>query len=298
MKPHRIVRAVMLDWAGTTVDHGSIAPVLALQTLFLRHGITLSSQDARRDMGLLKRDHIRAILTLPNISAEWMVRTGHEPSAEDVARLFEEFGPLQMAIIAERSQLIAGVAETIAEWQQCGIRVGTTTGYTREMLAPVLAQAAENGYRPDATVCPDEVSAGRPAPWMLMRNAQLLDVYPPSLCVKIGDTVSDIEEGHNAGMWTIGLTRTGNLVGLDAADWERLSLEEKRSRLRDAENTMRRAGAHFVVEDLAACDQALHQIEELLATGSAPATVPLSGQSTGQKSARTEADSSAVRLFS
>jgi phosphonoacetaldehyde hydrolase len=277
MKRSGRILAVMLDWAGTTVDHGSIAPVLALQALFARHGIALSSQDARRDMGLLKRDHIRAILALPNIRSEWAQIRGHEPASEDVSALFEEFGPLQMDIITQHSQLILGVKETAAEWQQRGIRIGTTTGYTREMLAPVLAQAAENGYKPDASVCPDEAGAGRPAPWMLMRNAQLLDVYPPSSCVKIGDTVSDIEEGRNAGMWTVGITRTGNLIGLDAADWEALEDVEKNRRLRSAEASLRDAGAHFVAEDLAACGDTLRQIEDLLIRNAEPSFDPVRG---------------------
>lgn len=258
------LKAVMLDWAGTTVDHGSIAPVVALQALFARHGVELSDENARRDMGLLKRDHIRAILALPAIRKEWSAKKGREPSIDDVAALFEEFIPLQKTIIAAHSQLIEGVPEIVTAWQSRGLRIGTTTGYTREMLAPVLAQAIAGGYRPDATACPDEVGAGRPAPWMLMRNAQLLDVYPPSACVKIGDTVSDIEEGINAGMWTIGLTRTGNLVGLDAAGWMRQSAQEKHCKLAQAEAILRAAGADFVAEDLPACDSILARIEQNL----------------------------------
>jgi phosphonoacetaldehyde hydrolase len=258
------IRAIMLDWAGTAVDHGSIAPILALQTLFARHGIALTAEDARRDMGLLKRDHIRAILALGNVGAKWREMTGRESAEEDVYSLFEEFEPLQMEIIVEHSQVIPGVAETVQEWQSRGVRVGSTTGYTRSMLAPVLAQAAEQGYRPDASVCPDEVSAGRPAPWMLMKNAQLLDVYPPSACVKIGDTVVDIEEGKNAGMWTIGLTRTGNLVGLDREQWERLPEAEKRQRIGRAEETLLESGADCVAEDIATCRAALAEIEKRL----------------------------------
>jgi phosphonoacetaldehyde hydrolase len=258
--PQRI-RAVMLDWAGTTVDHGSVAPVTALQTLFAAHHIQLTAEDARRDMGLLKRDHIRAILALPNIREEWRNITGQLPGEAEVDSLFHEFGPLQMQIILKHSTLIPGVVEVVKRWQERGLLIGTTTGYTREMLAPVLQCAAEGGYRPDASVCPDEVGAGRPAPWMLMRNAQLLGVYPPASCVKIGDTVSDIEEGKNAGMWTIGLTRTGNLIGLDAVSWEHLSECEKQARLKSAKEIMRNAGADFVVEDLAECDRILAQID-------------------------------------
>ena len=261
MKQHARIRALMLDWAGTTVDHGSIAPVAALQELFSRHNIRLSSEDARRDMGLLKRDHIRAILALPNIRAEWLAITAREPEEEDVHSLFEEFRPLQSAILGQHSHLIEGVAEITQAWQKRGLRIGSTTGYTREMLAPILAEATRNGYSPDASVCPDEVGAGRPAPWMLMRNAKLLDVYPPSSCVKIGDTVSDIEEGKNAGMWTIGLTRTGNLVGLDAAEWNQLSNPQKQHRLQIAEEILLSAGADFIAEDLAACDDILTQID-------------------------------------
>lgn len=252
----------MLDWAGTTVDHGSVAPVVALQSLFLTHGLTLSAEDARKDMGLLKRDHIRAILALPNIRNEWHAKTGQLPGEAEVVSLYGEFGALQFEIVAKYSKLIAGVADTVRRWQQRGLRIGSTTGYTREMLDPVLAQARKDGYCPDASVCPDEVGAGRPLPWMLARNAQLLGVYPPSSCVKIGDTVSDIEEGRNAGMWTIGLTRTGNLLGLDLEAWTALPEDQKSERIKRAEEKLLSAGAHFVAEDLAACDSILSLIDE------------------------------------
>jgi phosphonoacetaldehyde hydrolase len=266
LRPELAIRAIFLDWAGTTVDHGSMAPVLALQTLFQRHGIKLSNADARRDMGLLKRDQIHAILSRPNIRAEWSTLRGHEPEDADTQSLFEEFGPLQLEIIAQHSQLLPGVVETISVWQQQGLRIGTTTGYTRAMLAPVLDQSIQKGYHPDATVCPDEVGAGRPAPWMLMRNMELLGVYPPNCCVKIGDTVADIQEGRNAGMWTIGLTRTGNLIGLDKGQWENLAADERLLRLRNAEETLRNAGADYVAEDIPSCVSLISLIEQKLAS--------------------------------
>jgi phosphonoacetaldehyde hydrolase len=270
MRPPLHLRAVMLDWAGTTVDHGSIAPVVALQALFARHEIDLSSEDARRDMGLLKRDHIQEILDLPSIRHAWAARTGRLPGPKEVSALFEQFIPLQKDILAGHSQLIDGVAETVSAWQSRGLRIGATTGYTRDMLAPILVQAIAGGYRPDSAICPDDVGAGRPAPWMLLRNAQLLDVYPPAACVKIGDTVSDIEEGLNAGMWTIGITRTGNLVGLDAASWSRLVPEDQQARLRQAADALLAAGAHCVAEDLPACAQLLAQIDRRLRDGKGP----------------------------
>jgi phosphonoacetaldehyde hydrolase len=264
MKPFSRLRAVMLDWAGTAVDHGSIAPVIVLQELFARHRIALSSDEARRDMGLLKRDHIRAILALPSVCEKWRAVAGRDPASEDVDSLFADFNLLQPNILSRHSQLIDGVVEATTEWRARGLRIGSSTGYTREMLIPIAELAAACGYVPDASVCPDEVGAGRPAPWMLHRNMRMLDIYPPSACVKIGDTVSDIEEGRNAGMWTIGLTRTGNLVGLDAATWAQLDTVSQQSRLASAAEQLLQAGANYVAEDLSACTLLLEQIEQRL----------------------------------
>jgi len=102
---------------------------------------------------------------------------------------------------------------------------------------------------------------------MLMKNAQLLEVYPPTTCVKIGDTVVDMEEGRNAGMWTIGLTRTGNLVGLDSEQWAQLPAATKKVQLDHAKKILIEAGADYVAEDLASCNHALAKIERRLRNG-------------------------------
>lgn len=264
MKRFAHLRAVMLDWAGTTVDHGSIAPVIVLQELFASHRIELSPEEARRDMGLLKRDHIRAILALPSISEKWRAAAGREPAPEDVDLLYADFNLLQPNILSLHSQLIDGVVEATSAWRARGLRIGSSTGYTREMLAPIAQQAAAQGYSPDASVCPDEAGAGRPAPWMLHQNMRLLNIYPPAACVKIGDTVSDIEEGRNAGMWTIGLTRTGNLVGLDAPSWAQLDTDRQQSRLAEAAQQLFQAGANYIAENLLACTALLEQIDDSL----------------------------------
>lgn len=103
-----------------------------------------------------------------------------------------------------------------------------------------------------------------------MRNAEILDVYPPRACVKIGDTVVDIEEGRNAGMWTIGITKTGNLVGLDQNEWNQLPEGRRRTLLARAEDVLLNAGADFVAEDLASCAPALSAIEERLRRADPP----------------------------
>ena len=93
-------------------------------------------------------------------------------------------------------------------------------------MAILLPHAADQGYVPDCAVCPDDVGAGRPFPWMIYANAIRMKVWPLEALVKIGDTFSDMEEGLNAGMWTVGVSATGNEAGRTAAEWEALAAGE------------------------------------------------------------------------
>jgi phosphonoacetaldehyde hydrolase len=87
--------------------------------------------------------------------------------------------------------------------------------------------------------------------------------------IKIGDTISDIEEGLNAGMWTIGIARTGNMIGLTAEELAALPAAEQAARLDAARRKLSEAGAHYVADAVADCIP-LEQIEERLAKGERP----------------------------
>jgi phosphonoacetaldehyde hydrolase len=264
------LRAVILDWAGTTVDFGSLAPVAALQRVFEASGVPVTAAEVREHMGTLKKDQIRSICAGDRVAAAWAVHYGHRPGETDVERLFAEFLPKQSDILAEFSAPIPGVNGAIEEWRSTGLRIGSTTGYTRELLDIVLPAAAAQGYSPDTSVTPDEVGGGRPKPFMCYRNAILLGAYPLWHCVKIGDTPADIGEGLNAGMWTIGVTATGNEVGLSQAEWDGLSADERCQRERNAAARLTGAGAHFLAASVAACGEILEEIERRLAAGEKP----------------------------
>lgn len=264
------LRAVVLDWAGTAVDYGSLAPVAALCRVFAANGVEITTNEAREHMGVLKKDQIRSICSGARVNAVWRERHGRAPDEADVERLFTEFIPRQTEILAGYSAPIPGVCETVERWKTAGLRIGSTTGYTRELLEVVREAAARQGYSPDASVTPEEAGGGRPRPFMCYRNAMLLDVYPLSACVKIGDTPSDIAEGRNAGMWTIGITRTGNEVGLAREDLEALPAAEQR-RLEDrAMGRLTDAGAHYCAASVADCDSLLADIERRVAAGERP----------------------------
>lgn len=241
-----------------------------LQQVFARRGVSISEGEARRDMGVLKKDHIRRILSQTNVARRWRDAIGKEPGAADVESLFASFVPLQLECLVSYSQLIAGVAETVASLRKRGIKIGSTTGYTRTMLDLIVQPAAQQGYQPDCAITPDEVGGGRPHPWMIYANAIHLQVEPLEAIVKIGDTPVDIEEGLRAGTWTIGIARTGNMIGLSAEDLGALAFEEKRSRLEDARIKLLTAGAHEVVDAVADCEVAIEAIEARLGRGERP----------------------------
>jgi phosphonoacetaldehyde hydrolase len=264
------IKAVILDWAGTTVDHGSLAPVVALERVFQANGVEISSAEARKDMGVLKKDQIRFILAGERVNLAWTAKHNRPPAEADVERLFDDFIPQQTDILAEFSAPIPGVRETVEAWKAAGLRIGSTTGYTRQLLDVVQFAAARQGYLPEASVTPDEVGAGRPKPFMCYRNAILLGVYPLWACVKIGDTSTDIAEGLNAGMWTIGITATGNEIGLSLDDWAALPKEEQVARTRNAARRLMAAGAHFTAPSLAGCTEIFADIERRIAAGEKP----------------------------
>jgi phosphonoacetaldehyde hydrolase len=138
------------------------------------------------------------------------------------------------------------------------------------MLDVLLPHAAKQGYVPDCALCPDDVGAGRPVPWMIYEIAVRTKVYPLEAVVKVGDTISDIEEGLNAGTWAIGVSQTGNMIGLTEEDWHALPQPERESLLLDARRKFIDAGAHYVIDTLADLDQVLSQIEVRVGSGERP----------------------------
>jgi phosphonoacetaldehyde hydrolase len=268
--PDTKIPAVFLDWAGTAVDHGSIAPVHALEDIFLEYGVTAPRPLVRRHMGLAKKDHIRKLLEEPYIQEQWAAVYYAPPQESDVAAMYAGFEPQMMEVLAGYATVISGVVETVEALRARGIKIAGTTGYTRPMLDRLETMAAAQGYRTDRSLAPEDAGGGRPFPWMCYRLAMDLHIYPLFNCVKIGDTESDMAEGLNAGMWTIGVTRSGNSVGLTENDWLKRDPEEKQKLLACAESELRSAGAHYTAETLAHVLPILDDITEKIGRGERP----------------------------
>jgi len=264
------LKAVILDWAGTAVDFGSFAPTAVFLRLFESQGVHITAADARSGMDLMKKDHLRTILARPGVAEAWQKVHGAPTSEADIDSLFDNFAPMQLSVIKEYADPIPGLLEIVSNLRARGIKIGSTTGYIHSMMDVLGPEAAKRGYAPDAIVCPDDVPSGRPYPWMCYQNAIQLGVYPMEAMVKVGDTIPDIEEGLNAGMWTVGLSMTGNFVGLSEAEVQALASEQRKAVAERAAAQLYAAGAHYVIDGIWDFASVRNDIQSRLAQGERP----------------------------
>lgn len=242
---------IVFDWAGTTVDYGCFAPVKAFIEAFEQFGITPTLEEVRKPMGMLKIDHVRAMLSMGRISGLWEEKQGRKWTEEDVQTVYELSESKILEIVHNYAEPKPYVVETVKKLREMGLKIGSTTGYTDEMMALVAPKAAELGYSPDCWFSPDSTNKkGRPYPYMIFRNMEKLELKDVSRVMKVGDTVSDILEGKNAGLVTVGILEGSSVMGLTQEEYEALLPEEREAADKKAEQIYLEAGADYVVRDV------------------------------------------------
>lgn len=264
------VRAVIFDISGTVLDYGSRGPVRAFVEVFRRHGVAISEAEARRPMGAEKRDHIAALLADPAIGERWLRSTGALSTTADLDELYREFTPIQLEVLPAHCDVIPGVPALAEALRERGVKFANTTGFARVMMKDLIPLAAEGGYTPDCWVCPDDVGAGRPAPWMAFHAAKQMGAYPMHHIVKVGDTPVDIAEAHAAGMWAVAVVRHGNETGLSREDLEALPDDERETRILLARERLAARRPHYLLDQTADLLPVLDEIGERLARGERP----------------------------
>lgn len=266
------INAVILDWAGTTVDFGSFAPtqifIEAFQSAF---GIDITLAEARIPMGLGKWQHIEALGKLATIDARWQQKFGRSMSHDDIDAIYNAFMPLQIAKVVDFAAPIAGVVDTIKLLRSSGIKIGSCSGYPRAVMEKLVPAAELLGYKPDYWIASDELAAGgRPGPWMALKNVIELGIDAVAHCVKVDDAVPGIEEGRNAGMWSVGLALSGNEFGKTWDEYQNMSAEEVNQLRQQAADKLFAAGAHYVVDTLADLPSVIEKINKRLVNGEKP----------------------------
>ncbi len=266
------VKGLVLDWSGTVADAYVIAPAVVFVEVFKRQGVEISMDEARGPMGLRKDLHIKALTEVPELRQRWKSVHGRYPDQGDVDRMFADFVPLQLDCLRQYSTVLPGVAEVCQRLQKRGIKIGTSTGFTRAMVDILEAEAKKQGYVPDASVAGDDVVHGaRPKPFMVYRNLDLMDVHPIQSVVKVDDTISGVGEALEAGCWGVGVTRYSNYMNVSTLEEaQRLPAGEIQRRLAKTREILQKAGAHYVIPSVADIEPVIEDINCRLARGEKP----------------------------
>lgn len=266
------VKALVLDWSGTTADAYVVAPAVVFVEVFKNQGVEISMAEARGPMGLRKDLHIKALTEDPVIAERWKGVHGKASDQVDVDTMFADFVPLQLACLRKYTDLLPGVADVINRLQAGGIKIGSSTGFTRAMVDILEEEAAKQGYRPDASVAGDEVVHGaRPAPHMVYKNLDMMGIQTIQSVVKVDDTVSGVGEALNAGCWGVGVVRYSNYMDVDTPEQgAALSPAEIDRRMAITRDILEKAGAHYVIDSLADIEPVIEDINARLARGEKP----------------------------
>lgn len=185
------IRLVVCDMAGTTIEDTGVVPV-AFDAALAAHGMSATAAELSAVRGAAKRDAIRQL-----------VRERH--GSHDLERLsdavYERFrGELDRRFREGGARPVEGAAHMF-EWLRAhGIALALNTGFDRDTQQRVLGAVGWLQGVADALVCGDDVSLGRPAPYMIFRAMELTGVTSVRQVVNIGDTVLDLQSGRNAGV--------------------------------------------------------------------------------------------------
>lgn len=250
-----------MDWAGTAVDFGCFAPVDAFHKVFnevWKLGVPI--EKIREPMGMLKIDHIRTVLSMPEVEAEFERQYGRRWNQDDVNTMNSIFEKALFSTLDRFIEPLPGVVETIGRLRADGIKIGSTTGYTAAMMEVVRKGAEKRGYRVDSLATPDGLAAGRPAPFMVFRNMTRLDIRHVESVVKVGDTLSDIEEGLTAGVWSIGVITGSSELGLTPEEYSRTPQKDLETMKERARRRMKQTGAHFIIDNITQLPECISEI--------------------------------------
>ena len=245
------------------IDFGSLAPMGAFVHLFERHGVAVTIEQARVPMGLPKIEHIRAMGAMDDVATRWRAaHNGRDFTDEDAQLLLKEFEPMSAHAAWERRAFIPGFLDTYQWLKSRGIRVATTTGYTRRILSPIAEDAAQQGFVPDAIICCDDVLRSRPDPMGMFACCRAMGIEPGIHVLKVDDTAPGIAEGLNAQCMTMGVSVSGNALGWSLEQWEQSEHVARQQGQEVATRLLSAAGAHEVIATVADLPLAIEAIEQ------------------------------------
>ena len=269
------VKGIVLDLSGTTCDAHVIGPAYAFVKAFELEGVPVTMEEARKPMGSRKDIHIQQMLDNPSVRERWIAKKGVNPNKQDISKIFKHFLSVENEVLKDYSDLLPGTAEAInklRESYQC--KIGLTTGFTRENAEILFRETKAKGLILDSAVAGDDIPnqmGYRPAPFMIYKNMENFQIFDRRVIVKADDTVVGVEEGLNAGVWTVGLYRYSNYTNINSLkEWKNMSNEDFEKRVKISKEIHLKSGAHYVADSVKDLPEIVEDINRRLANGESP----------------------------
>lgn len=209
------VRGVIFDLAGTLIDTGCQAPVHAMSAAFAKNGLLVTDKIVREDMGLPKRAHIQAILAKPCMQSQWECVFNNPPRPVDIDHIYQSTNLELKRVVNYYSKPTPYAVELLHYLQANGIRIGITTGYSRDIINSLSDPLHKAGIIYNNLVCANEVKNPRPKAGMINKILDDWKIYNFGMhqFIKVGDTVADIQEAKSASLVSCQVINTCSDLG-------------------------------------------------------------------------------------
>jgi len=234
--PEVKVENIILDFSGTCVDAFTLAPASAFIDVFKKYKIDICIENAvKKPMGLYKYDHIKYILNMNDVKNQWYREYNRDIKEYDINNIYNDFIKLQVEILPKYCIPLPKVVETMNFLRNTGIKFGGCSGFNREMIDKILDNTKDKGLYFDSTFLADDIKdknkhylGGRPYPYMIYENLFNLDNKNIASVIKVDDSIIGIEEGNNAGCWTVGICNYSNYINVNTLEeYNKMSDSEK-----------------------------------------------------------------------
>ena len=201
------IKLVMFDLAGTTVDDsidGLPLVAVAVRDAFNKHGYNVVPETVNKYRGLEKKDAIRRIV-------EDELFKSDTSSAIDVDVVFKDFKNFLNKHLSLIKNEMPGTSEVFLKLKTSGVKIAVGSGFPHSVVESIVSTLQWEKLV-DCLCSAEKVGHGRPHPAMIHSAMKCFDITDPRCVVKVGDTKADVEEGKNAGCWTVAvLTGTQSL---------------------------------------------------------------------------------------
>ena len=183
--PPMTLKLVVLDIGGTLIaDHGEVPD--AMLGAMAHHGIIVTPQEFSEWRGASKREMVRHFVARENKSPD-LIEPIYADFTATVTKAYEKVQPIR------------GAERAMQELAAMKLLLATTTGFDHLLTTAILSRLGWQHYFV-ASISSDQVSDGRPAPFMLFRAMEAARINDVRTVMAVGDTPLDLQAADNAGV--------------------------------------------------------------------------------------------------